>query len=857
MRPLRLKLKGFTAFREECTLDLEDFDLFAITGPTGSGKSSLLDALTYALYGKVDRVGKEVRELIAQGQPVMSVTLEFTVGEGRYRVARRTPVKGRSTAVLERWVDGGWRPEPAEGVRGVDAAVERIVGLDYEAFTRSVLLPQNRFAEFLVGDASERRRILTELLGLELFERLGRRAGELRRDAESEGRAKRGLLAREYAHASEEAVARAERARREAEAREQALARAQGEVEQLLARWREAEREAEALAALAGDARGAAGRAAALAVELGRLAEALARAGEEREALAERSRALAAEAAAAEAALAEAEGAWGKAPEVAALLGRAEVLERARAELDRVEAALEAERSRRPALEAEVARAVGEVELRAGDLQTAEAALARADEEYRAAQHRHLAAAVRAGVRVGEPCPVCGAVVERLPPQAQDERGLARAERARERASQALERARRALQQAERARERAALELAAFDRDLDRREAEAERCRGEVAEAEAALAPAFGEERPPPDAAAELGRRAARLDELSRAAREARAAAAAAEGRVRDAEAGAGRLLGEVRGHRVALEALPLPSLRERVAALAGEGRDAPEVPTLGELPDDPAALGATADRTARALARVAEALEERAEERRRVEEDLLDRARAATADLVPPVGGGLPEVAQAVAAACREQARAVAAARAEEERATERLEAARRLEEEAVSLERRAAVLAALAAELRADRIIAFLQLEALRVLAAAASERLSGLSGGRYRLLYQEDEFYVVDTWNGEEARSARTLSGGETFLASLSLALALSEQVRSLAVTERARLESLFLDEGFGTLDPETLETVVEAIERLGSDGRVVGVVTHVPELAVRLPVRLEVVKSPRGSRVQVRS
>ncbi|HXF56240.1 MAG TPA: AAA family ATPase, partial [Actinomycetota bacterium] len=527
MRPLRLKLKGFTAFREECTLDLEGFDLFAITGPTGSGKSSLLDAMTYALYGKVDRVGKEVRELIAQGQPRMSVTLEFAVGEERYRVARSTPVRGASKAVLERWVDGGWRPEPAEGVRGVDAAVERIVGLDYEAFTRSVLLPQNRFAEFLVGDAAERRRILTELLGLELFERLARRAGELRREAESEGRAKRDLLAREYADASEEAVARAERARQEAEAREETLTRAEREVDQLLARWREAEREAEALVALAGDARGAAGRAEALAEDLGRLAEALARAGEEREALAERARALAAQAAAAEAELAEAEGAWGKAPEVAALLGTAQVLERARAELDRVEAALETARSRRLDLEAEVARAAGEVEVRAGELQAAQAALARADEEYRSAQHRHLAAAVRAGVRVGEPCPVCGAVVERLPPPAQDERGLTRAERATERAHQALERARRALQQAEGARDRAALGLEAFDRDLDRLGAEAERCRREVAEAEAALAPAFGDERPPPDAAAELGRRAARLDELSRVAREARDAAAA------------------------------------------------------------------------------------------------------------------------------------------------------------------------------------------------------------------------------------------------------------------------------------------------------------------------------------------
>jgi len=107
-------------------------------------------------------------------------------------------------------------------------------------------------------------------------------------------------------------------------------------------------------------------------------------------------------------------------------------------------------------------------------------------------------------------------------------------------------------------------------------------------------------------------------------------------------------------------------------------------------------------------------------------------------------------------------------------------------------------------------------------------------------------------VDTWNGDEERSVRTLSGGETFLASLSLALALSEQVRSLSVTERATLDSLFLDEGFGTLDPETLRTVVDAIEQLAGDGRLVGVITHVRELAEQFP-RLEVRKSQRGSTV----
>ena len=73
MRPVRLEVKGFTAYRESQVLDFEDLDLFAITGPTGSGKSSLLDAVTYALYGRAPRIGNRAGLLIAQGQPRLAV----------------------------------------------------------------------------------------------------------------------------------------------------------------------------------------------------------------------------------------------------------------------------------------------------------------------------------------------------------------------------------------------------------------------------------------------------------------------------------------------------------------------------------------------------------------------------------------------------------------------------------------------------------------------------------------------------------------------------------------------------------------------------------------------------------------
>ena len=126
--------------------------------------------------------------------------------------------------------------------------------------------------------------------------------------------------------------------------------------------------------------------------------------------------------------------------------------------------------------------------------------------------------------------------------------------------------------------------------------------------------------------------------------------------------------------------------------------------------------------------------------------------------------------------------------------------------------------------------------------------------LSSGQYSLtLDKQFNFAVVDHRNADATRSARTLSGGETFLASLSLALAMSDRIAQLSANTAVRLESIFLDEGFGSLDAETLETVATAIEQLGRTSRVVGIVTHVRDLAERIPVRFEVRRGPTTSTV----
>jgi DNA repair protein SbcC/Rad50 len=119
------------------------------------------------------------------------------------------------------------------------------------------------------------------------------------------------------------------------------------------------------------------------------------------------------------------------------------------------------------------------------------------------------------------------------------------------------------------------------------------------------------------------------------------------------------------------------------------------------------------------------------------------------------------------------------------------------------------------------------------------------------RYTLEWEESEFYVVDHDNAGERRRADTLSGGETFMASLCLALQLSETV--LQASGALQMDSLFIDEGFGTLDIDSLSEVTDAIEALGQHGdRLIGVISHRAELTDRLPGLIRVDKGMGESR-----
>jgi exonuclease SbcC len=155
-----------------------------------------------------------------------------------------------------------------------------------------------------------------------------------------------------------------------------------------------------------------------------------------------------------------------------------------------------------------------------------------------------------------------------------------------------------------------------------------------------------------------------------------------------------------------------------------------------------------------------------------------------------------------------------------------------------------------------RGNAFVEFVAEEQLQQVCAAASKRLGDLTHGRYVLEVDEQGGFIIrDDGNGGIRRPVSSLSGGETFLTSLALALSLSEQIQ---LRGNVPLQFFFLDEGFGSLDPDLLDTVVTALEKLHMHRLSIGVISHVPEMRERLPRRLIVspaVPSGRGSRVQM--
>ncbi len=772
MRPRRLELEGFTAFREPTEIDFDGVDLFALTGPTGSGKSSIIDAMVFALYGAVPRHGRrDVAPVISTGRLEMKVRLDFEVA-GRIhtvvRVVRRTSRGGANTD--EARLESGGHVLAGTAAE-VTERVTDLLGLDFDQFTKSVVLPQGEFARFLHDKPSARQDLLVSLLDLGIYEEVAKAARS--RQAEAEGRAAevRSRLG-DLADVDPGAVAAAET-----------------RVEELTALLAEIEAGAPKLAELEERGREAAGRVREL--EARRDALAALSAPEDLDELGSRLADARQAVAAATGRLAEAEQAVAAASQRSSRerSGRPSSCSSAAAQ-ERKEAA-----ERRAGLEEELRRAEA-------DLAAAVAAEQAAEEALVAARDADLASHLRRSLGPGEECPVCGQVVAEVPP-ASPSGDLAAAE---QRLSAAREE--RVAAEADRSRVATSLEevdgrIARLDASLTDRPDDLEGLVARVAEAETALAAARN------------------------ARDEARRELDAATGALEKAEEAAKRLTTD------------LIAARDTVASLAPPAID----------PDDPAAgwhrLLRWRDETAPEVTSRLAAARAEVEELRRsyVEAEAALAVRCREAGLEP--AGQLRDVV----------VEALTDARGIRDRLAADLERKQAWERSLEDLEVQAAVAKTLARHLSAAGFERWLLDEALRVLADGANQRLAQLAEGRYSLAVTSNlAFEVVDHQAADERRSVRSLSGGETFLVSLALALSLADHISAMAVSGAGRLDSIFLDEGFGTLDAETLETVASVISEIGAGGKMVGLVTHVRDLAHQLPVRFEVRSGPTTATVE---
>jgi exonuclease SbcC len=180
----------------------------------------------------------------------------------------------------------------------------------------------------------------------------------------------------------------------------------------------------------------------------------------------------------------------------------------------------------------------------------------------------------------------------------------------------------------------------------------------------------------------------------------------------------------------------------------------------------------------------------------------------------------------------------------------TLKLEEKLRYEQQDTALQARALNLKTMTGLFQANGFVEYISEMYLQNLCSVANERFHRLTRNQLSLIYDPERgFEVMDYLNGGKTRSAKTLSGGQAFQASLCLALALADSIQSLNKFEK---NFFFIDEGFGTLDKDAIDIVFQTLEQLYREHRVVGVISHVEELQERIPRYVQVIKDPeRGS------
>ena len=806
MKPQRLTLCAFGPYAGVTTLDFSAFGdrgLFLITGDTGAGKTALFDAITFALYGVTagrDRRPAMLRSDYAPPDAETFVELVFTHQE--------QPV------TVRRWPEQG-RPAQAELVREnrpilngdaeVTAAVTELLGLDVAQFVQVSLLAQNDCTRLLHSSGGERDAVLRQLFGTRDLQRLGQDAAAKRQEAQAkrERAADKVLLHMSALTADSEELAGLQKdADPEHASRALALAGA------LLEEDEKAEQELSATLEML-DKKIAAGQtgmgiAQARAVQRQQLAAALA--------------------AAAHAAEVETQTA-----------GALHALQAQAAALEENQQKNQTTRTQLGAPEEEAARLDGEIEQNKAlrelcesllamvdEADEADRAAAAAQEQYKAAQNKLDAAeerfstmqrelnANRAGLlaqelKAGKPCPVCGSTrhpkAAVLPADHVTEAQL-------EECEQALRTARRTADAASRAAGEQVARAAALKESLTRDSNDFFARRGSLY----------------------TGKKAEFLT------RPQLATALAAQ------HSGLGRDLKELQGQH-----LKARQQSDRFAMLV---RQAEAMKRQKEELDKQIFAATTLFNNAQAGRAAADAQVQAIRDAmpRRDDPEAIPKLEAAIRTLQEDRAETL---ALRDAAAARLQTN-----RAARDGLKKAIRAHRAAVEQCVLWENLSGTINGTregAAPLAFEQYVQTMYFD--EVL-AAANRRLAPMTDGQYTLHRREQDpamaLEVLDAYTGK-TRPVGSLSGGESFTAALCLALGLSDTIRQGA--EGAAIETLFIDEGFGSLDANSLEKALDTLNTLADSDKLIGVISHVEALQNRLPRQIRVTKTRAGSRAEL--
>ena len=950
MRIHTIRLANLNALTGTWEIDLDhpaySDNIYALTGPTGAGKTTILDAISLALYGRTPRlarIGKAGNEIMSRHSGTCHAEITFSTRTGRYRShwsqhRARRKAGGELQNPKHELADAESGELLATGLKDVAAAIERLTGMDYQRFTRAMLLAQGDFAAFLRAAPDERAPLLEQITGTEIYSRISIAVHERLRDALEQQRqlatetagitpldaATHTALTQESAALQKQLAALATRQQQTAAA----LARAQNiaELTAELARLDEQHTAHQAALARFAPERerlAAAQSAALLDADYARLdtlrraqqqnSRALAALDEQAPALA-RTHETANQALTAASArvhsekqrLAVAQPRWQQ------TRAYDHTLRHQREQLATLEQSAAAHTAAQTALAAaeKHAAAARENSARADDARKkTETALAahlqgRLLREYRAekenilrelAYHQRIAdlEQQRAHLHDGEPCPLCGATehpyASELPAQPDDltarletlDTYIKRAETLNEQhenAQRALASAREKQQQtentlalaAEKARnsavhaeQHAALQqthaqtLAARQALLANRDPDAEETAQQraIAEAEAAMEKARD--------TCQTAQSAAAANQQQRAQLHARLTTQQQELQTAEQQfAAALGMCSEI--------AAPSPAGRSPQRGKDGEGVDdvpcAPKISTFSisdhphsnsraatTFPDETAWQAARLPAAAReALARQAAALDQQTLTLHTRQQDRAARLARLTAQSTDDPDTATLQARQEADEHTRQQHQQTLAANqhrlAEHKRASERLAAQQQAIAKQAAETRRWQNLHELIGAADGKKYRNYAQSLTFASVIAQANRQLVQLSD-RYLLTADPArplELNIIDNYQGGETRSAKNLSGGESFIVSLALALGLAQMSG-----ENMRIDSLFLDEGFGTLDEETLDSALETLSQLRTHGKHIGIISHVAALTERIATRIQITPQNGGN------